>query len=424
MLRAQGRYDDVQETRNVTWTWLVGEAAAIAIAFWVYVVLTADSLSDDELLGLALVPIVATFTTLYGAYETFIKNQKEFKLWARFSLTQLAIDWSIVIWVLAADLTGLLIGLAVGWALRLGSVAWVVRHRRIFQLKLALNWQRLKALLSFGVPLAVWNVGYTLIPRLDSLAIGSDLGTTALGLYYLGPQIALTLASIPNALSVVSYPALMERYGREGIASLEAHVKDYMRSMSLIAAPAMTGLGIFALPVLVNNFLPDFEEGLPAMKVAIFSIIFSQPALLFLQIMLAEKLVRRLITITAVAIAIEGGMLAAGIAGGLTIEWAAWSAIAGQATFTLLALIVVIRQLRLPRPVVLGFWGRLPLAWAAFLGIGVGVDALIDDPTDLVGSLAAGAAQFALFLAAGALAVLLIDRDAFRASRALLRLRS
>ena len=43
MLRAQERYDDVQEVRNVTWTWLVGEASALAIGVWVYVALGSGS---------------------------------------------------------------------------------------------------------------------------------------------------------------------------------------------------------------------------------------------------------------------------------------------------------------------------------------------------------------------------------------------
>ena len=421
MLRAQGRHDDVDEIRNVTFTYLAGEAAALGIAFWAYLAIDHGGWSTPELLGLALVPLLATFTTLYSAYEQFLKTEKEFRFWGKFSLTQLLIDWSIIVFVLLGGLTGLLLGLLIGWTLRLGSVWWMVRARGVFQLRLKLRLSRLKELLSFGAPLAFWNIGWSMIARLDSIAIASLLGPTALGLYYLGPQIALTLSALPAALSVVSYPALMERYGREGAAALAPHMKDYMRSMSLIAAPATVAIGFFGLPVLVNSFLPAFDDGLPAMKIAMLVLVFSQPAMLFVQLMLAEKLVLRVIVVTFAALAVECAVLGAGIAAGLTIEWAAWGAVAGQAGFSLIALGATIRQLRLSREAILSFWGRLPVAWIGFLGLALGVDALIPDPQSFATGVLSGTAQIAAFCGLSALLVVALDRHAFSASRALLR---
>jgi O-antigen/teichoic acid export membrane protein len=213
----------------------------------------------------------------------------------------------------------------------------------------------------------------------------------------------------------------MERYGREGPAALAPHIKDYMRSLSLIAAPATAAVGLFGLPVLVHGFLPDFDAGLPAMKVALLTLLVSQPSLLFLQLLLADKRVGRLMTLTAVALAVEVGVLATGSLDGLTIEWAAWAAVAGQATFALLALGAMIRQLQLPRDEVTSFWGRLPIAWGAFLGIALGVDALVPDADGLLASVGTAAGQFALFVVASAAVVALVDRDALSASRALLR---
>ncbi len=420
MLRAQGRHDEVDAVRSVTWTWLIGEACALAIGFWVYWAVGSEGWTADERLGLALVPVLATLTTAYSAYEGFIKNQKEFRVWGLFSLTQIAIDWSVLAWVLVADLRGLLFGLLVGWVLRLGSVWWLVRRLDLFRLRLVFDPKLLKTLLAFGLPLSVWNIAYSLTTRLDSLVVGSHLGTTELGLYYLGPQMALSLGAIPAALSVVSYPNMMERFGAEGAGALVPHLKRYTRGVSLFLSPLTAAAGVYGLAAIVILFLDDFEPGLTAMKVAMLTVLFTHSAYVATQVLLAHKKTRLMIAIALAGLGVQGAIIGIGIASGLTLEWAAWSAVAGQATLSIVTLACALRETQVPRAE-LGWWARLPLMWACFGALILGVDALVPDGESLVPVAGAVLAQVALFVVAGAALIAIVDRPAFREFRTLTR---
>jgi O-antigen/teichoic acid export membrane protein len=421
MLRAQGRQAEEDLMRWVTFTYLFAEAVAIAVGFWGYWLIARQGWSADLALGLGLVPLLATLTTAYSAFETFAKNRKAFRLWAYISVGQIAIDWAMLGAVVLAGLRGLLFGLLAGWTARVAGVWLLNRRVRMFSLRLVFRGRLVRTMLAFGIPVAIWNLGFSLTQRLDSLAVGTVLGTTALGLYYLGPQIATSLAAVATALSVVSYPNLMERFGSEDPAAVERHVRQYVRAAVLIATPLIAAVGLYGISVIVTEFLPSFERGLPAMKVYMLTLIFTQSGMFSIQVALAHKRVRVLMLTTFVALMAQLAVLGVGTLSGLTITWAAWSGVASQGTFALLALARATRMLGVDRREALGFWARIPVAWLGFAALLILIDRLAPPAHGLAGSLLVAAGELSVFAVAASALVYAIDRGAFTATRALLR---
>lgn len=422
VLRSQDRYAEENEMRWVTFTWTILEALLLAIAFSIYWLIDRDNLSSDVALGLALVPILATLSSVVSAYEGFIVNRKHFELRAWMNIGMFFLDWSLLIYVLVGGLTALLWGLVVTWTLRLLIYAGVVRRLRVFTVRFTMKMRLIRPMLRFGLPISIWNVGFTLIQRVDALVIGAALGTRQLGFYFLGPQIAASLSSIPNTLSVISYPILMETFGQHGMERLKTHIKQYHQAM-LIIAPLAAAVGVFVVELIVEEFLTDFAPGLDAMKVVIAAVVFTQTSHLSLQVLLAAKRIQLLMSLTFGALMALGGVLAAGAIAGLTIEWVAAAAFAGQAAFAVLSLAGSARLAGVTRAEALNFWGRLPLAWIAFIALIFAVDISMPEISGLVGGGATFAAKLSAFAVLGLVALVILDRGAIRALRTLMATR-
>jgi O-antigen/teichoic acid export membrane protein len=422
MLRAQGRTDEEDEVRGVTFTYLLAEATAIAVAFWAYWALARGGWSTDEALGLALVPILATIATVHTAYQLFLKNKKAFKGFAWSNIAMVAVDWAMLAFLLIGGFRLLLIGLVFAAAARVVIYVAIVRRLRLFRIPVGLSKRVLLPMLRFGLPLSLWAVGYSLILRLDSLVVGTSLGATALGFYYFGPQVATALSDIPTSLSVVSYPNLMERFGRAGPAALAPHLKRYLRALGLVFGPLSAAAGVFGIEVAVASFLPEFDRGIGAMQVVLLTLLFRQPGYLLVQILLAVKRVRLLVVITAAAAAVQAGVLAwAVIADELTIKLAAWSSVAAQGTFALLALGSACHILEVTGSELWRFWARLPGAWIAFGALTLTIAAVVPGSDTLLGRTAWALLELGVFTAAGLGILLLVDRGALRSTRQLLR---
>jgi len=426
ILRSQGRSQEEDEIRWLTFTWTILEALVLAVGFWVYWLVGRGHMTRDVALGLGLVPILATLTSVISSYEQFLINRKHFELRAWLTIGLFFLDWTLLAFVWLGGLRALLWGLVATWSLRVVVYAGVIRWRRLFSMRFTVRAVRpnvVGPLLRFGFPVSIFSAIFTLIQRLDSLVIGAALGATKLGLYYLGPQVAASLASLPNMLSMVSYPNLMETYGSRGMESLKVHIKRFHQAM-LLMSPVAAALGVFGVQLLVDVFLPAFRAGLEAMKIVIVTVVFTQTSLLSLQIFLATKRIALLMRVTIIALAVQGAVLGVGSLTGLTIETVAWSTVAGQGAFAVLSLADSARLAGVTRAEALRFWGRLPLGWIGFAALILGIDAASPDLHGFGGGVAELAGKLAVFSVAAFGLLWLLDRDALRASRELMATRA
>lgn len=420
-LRAQGRAGEESVVRSAAFTFTMGEAAAVAIGFWAYWLIDHNGFSPEVAFGLALVPFMATLTSYVSLYQLFLKNLKQFPLYAGLLMVQAAIDWSTLIFVLVGGLRLLIVGMVVGWVLRAAIHYLAVRRRRLFTLKPTLRRSVLFPMLRFGLSITIWSLISQLMLRLDSLVVGTALGTTSLGLYYLGPQVAAAAAALPLSLSVIAWPNLMESYGRGGSGALEDHLERYVRPVGLFVAPLSTALAVFGLAVVVRGFLPAFTPGLGAMKIYVLTVMFVHVGSLMHQTLVALKRIRLLVGLTLVALLVQVAVLSIGALVGLTRTWAAWSAVAGQATVSLMMLVGSCWVLRVSRQNLMRFWVRVPLGWIAFIGLLLAIDALAPTPHELAARIATGLAELVVFLVAGGMIALALDRSLVRESMVLFR---
>ena len=421
MLRARSQHAEEAEVRSVAFSFTMGEAGAVALGFLVYWGLQRDTFEPSLALGLALAPLMALLTSYVSLYQLFLKNLKEFRLYSILFIAQALVDWSALPLVLFGGLDALIVGLALGWMLRAAIYWGAVRRERLFRLRFTLRRAVLFPMLRFGILLSIVGLLNQLLLRLDSLVIGISLGTTSLGYYFLGPQVAAAAAAVPLSLAVIAWPNLMETYGRGGREGMIPHLERYLRPVGLVISPVVAALGVFGLGVLVTGFLPEFSPGLEAMQVWALSVVFVQSSALLHQALVAVRRVMLLIALTAAAVAVQAAILAVGSTDELSLTTAAWSAVAGQATLALALLAASGRVLGFHRDDVARFWGRVPLAWALMIALILAIDRSAPDTDGLAGAFAVAVAQLAVFLALAAVVLALVDRKALSETRSLLK---
>jgi O-antigen/teichoic acid export membrane protein len=420
-LRSQGRSAEESLVRSVAFTFTMGEAAAVAIGFWAYWAIAHHGFSSALALGLVLVPLMAGATSYVSLYQLFLKNQKQFPLYAGLVVVQGAVDWSALLFVLVGGLKLLFVWMVAGWLLRAVIHDLVVRQRRLFRLRLTLRREALFPMLRFGLSITVWSLISQLMLRLDSLVVGLALGTTSLGLYYLGPQVAAAAAALPLSLSVIAWPNLMESFGRGGKSELEHHIERYVRPVGLVVSPLATAVAFFGMSVLVRGFLPGFIPGLGAMKIFVLTVMFVHVGSLLHQTLVALRRIRLLVMLTSLALAAQAAVLGLGALEGLTRTWAAWSAVTGQAVLSLLMLIASCRLLGVSRQNLMRFWVRVPVGWIALVGLMFAVDGLAPTPHGLLAAAGTAAAELAVFAGVATPIALALDRGVFKESMTLLR---
>jgi O-antigen/teichoic acid export membrane protein len=421
MLRARSQHAEEAEVRSVAFTFTMSEAGTVALGFFVYWVVQRDAFEPALALGLALVPLMAVLTSYVSLYQLFLKNLKEFRLYSILFIAQTLVDWSTIPLVLIGGLEALLVGLALGWILRAVIYWGAVRRERLFRLRLTLRRAVLFPMLSFGILLSIVALLNQLLLRLDSLVIGISLGTTSLGYYYLGPQVAAAAAAVPLSLAIIAWPNLMETYGRDGRTGMIPHLERYLRPIGLVISPAVAALGVFGLGVLVTGFLPAFSPGLDAMQIWVLTAVFVQSIALLHQALVALRKVMLLIALTATAVLVQATILAVGSIDELSLTAAAWSAVAGQAMLALMLLVASAQQLGFRRADVTRLWARVPVAWALMIAIIVAIDRSAPEADGLLGALALAVAQLVVFLALATLVLAVVDRRALHETRALLR---
>jgi len=412
--RARGETDEERRLQSLTMSYLIVEGLALAAGYGVWLWARHRSYGAAVLIGLALVPYLLLMNRVQTGYQVIVKNRKAFVVFASLKVWLWVINASMTLFILAGGVGGVYVGLLVTSTAVTVLHWWMVRRHRIFEFRWRVRLGELKATLGFGVAMGVWGLLFSLLQRGDSLFISATLGTTALGLYYLGPQLAATVAEIPTAVSVISYPNLMEVLGRDGLAAVVPAAHRYTRLQVFAVLPLAVSLAYFSIEFLISYFLPAFRPGIEPVRISLLTVLFWQAGGIYGQIVYATKRIVPLIAIAAASLAaVAAALYWQARAGTPTLAGVAWTIVAGHSLYFVLVLTVsywlVYGRLRD------GVRERLPVLAAPLVAV-----ALMRTITTLTGplngaswiaDLAKGAGQETLFLVCGLALLWVGDRS-------------
>ena len=135
--------------------------------------------------------------------------------------------------------------------------------------KFMLNKSLIKMILVSGSPLLINGLIWTVVNSIDKFVILGFIDTVALGVYGLAQNAFSYMVLIPSAMSQLFYVKMGKEYGASG--KIETLTDSSMNYTAILAGlTSMIALiAYFFLPILVDRFMPDYNNGILSSQILI-----------------------------------------------------------------------------------------------------------------------------------------------------------
>jgi|GEM_PF-4595366 O-antigen/teichoic acid export membrane protein len=215
--------------------------------------------------GLVAVVLFTIVQWFLNYIITVLRSKKEFKL---LSSSQ---NWNTVYGTLITVVLVILFGIyGIYFSMFLSLFIWAAHLLVVyrFNIKYEYDGKLLWKLFIVGLPISLGSLAFIFLLTADRIIIGRMLGLKALGIYSLATMVSSSMWRLPTSFSVILFPRLQEKYGRENDdeKSLIKYIVFPTYVMTYLL-PLLFFLVYFWFPVLIEVFLPKYLDGLSAMKI-------------------------------------------------------------------------------------------------------------------------------------------------------------
>jgi O-antigen/teichoic acid export membrane protein len=142
------------------------------------------------------------------------------------------------------------------------------------KMNIYINLKEIKRIMKFGVPLLMVSFAYMLLISFDRMFISFALGPKELGYYSIALLMYQTLIMFPQILEQVLYPKLNFQYGKsKKDEELLTLIENPSKALAIFM-PFMLGTVSIITPFFINEFLPNYTNGIQAAIILIQGIFF------------------------------------------------------------------------------------------------------------------------------------------------------
>ena len=143
-----------------------------------------------------------------------------------------------------------------------------------YRSRLDLDFSELKRLSVIGLPIVILAVGVISIKNIDRIFIANMLGSKHLGYYSIAIMASNYIFTIPSTFSIVMFPRFQESYAlKNDIVDIQNFVDTPTRILSYFIA-IIIGFAFLVLPLVVIIILPQYTEGITALKILLLGTFF------------------------------------------------------------------------------------------------------------------------------------------------------
>lgn len=247
--------------RSRLWTLAAGIAIGLFGVLIVAILLPSDQDSKTLLLGLWLVPVIATVTI----QMELIRGTRQIHLAYLPSYILHPILLIGIAWVVVAFNTHLFswMGIFISLSAYLIVIAvqeYLISHTFPADINLAQLEVNSKEWLRVSFPLLLVTFAYMLMSQIDFLTVGSWLGTKSAGVYSVASRTASFVGFVLLAANAITAPTISEEFTRNRMLELEHmvnRVSHVTAGVSLIVAIIFAAFG----HLILRLFGADFQEG-------------------------------------------------------------------------------------------------------------------------------------------------------------------
>lgn len=136
-------------------------------------------------------------------------------------------------------------------------------------IKLSFDWKLLKVVLISGSPLLINGLIWTVVNSIDKFVILGYIDTEALGVYGIAQNAFSYMVLIPSAMSQMFYVQMGKKYGETGEKETLLNVSNNYAIVLAAVTSFIAVVAFFLLPLMVETFMPNYANGVPAAQILI-----------------------------------------------------------------------------------------------------------------------------------------------------------
>ena len=205
------------------------------------------------------------FAPLKVHQDTIYRGMREFgRLGKNLHITNL--------WILLCSVSTSVIGVT-GLAVKIATsnlVGWILLLRNPpMKEGQEASWSEIKALSVVGLPMLISGLIFNWLAAADRTIIATFMTVEDLGYFALSGIAINALKVFPDSINQLLYPRIAHAYGKNGSSRCLRRFIWIGLFLNLALMLPVALVGWFALPYLVENFLPAYVSGIPAAQVTL-----------------------------------------------------------------------------------------------------------------------------------------------------------
>ncbi|HRY28755.1 MAG TPA: lipopolysaccharide biosynthesis protein [Elusimicrobiota bacterium] len=267
------------------------EAAMVGSVFLIYLFFFGGKYRHDLYIGFLSAAGYVVLWRMMGCFVVGFRSIQNFTFLGKSEVVFAVLDLGLIVGLTSFyGLYGQYLAHALGFLLKLSFWYLWTHKRKMFDIGWHLVLADIKPVAAVGFPWLLSSFVWQFMMSVDSLLVAKMAGVTALGYYSLGVSIVRMLTEIPNTVSTVIFPRLLEKFGeREDIRPIKEDVVRYLKNLAFVVIPLLFPLAYFFFPWVVRQFLPKFLPSIPAAKVLLLAALFMPMIHMPGQILILQK---------------------------------------------------------------------------------------------------------------------------------------
>ena len=297
--KEKGDTAKVEEVKNLVFSFTILASILTAAGICAYALLHQPRFSPPIFYGLFAVAALIVLQRVYNLFVVLLRANKEFIFAGLLNIVSSALSVAftfVLTWKF--KLYGFYAGMISNYIVLVYFIFSKTRYRFSF----SLSWKAILPLLSLGSAVLIADILRSVLVSIDRLVITKHLGFEALGIYSVALMADNYLYSLPNMFGVIFFPHFQEAFAkRDNPKDLLRYLIQPTLSIAYLF-PLVIGLVWCSSDWIVRALLPQYQAGIPALKILALGSLFFALTHSFYTFLITVKKHWLLIPVHAVAV--------------------------------------------------------------------------------------------------------------------------
>lgn len=303
--RQKGEIQKMEEVKNLVFSFTVLTSLITSAGLAAFALIARKQYSPEIFVGLLALSGIVLAQRVYNLFIAYLRSLKEFAFVGILNIVSSALS---VVLTLILTWNFKFYGFLAANILNYIFIVTAIEFFKPCGFRFFLSWKPLKAILSLGTIILIADLLRTIVVSLDRMIIAKFLGFHELGIYSVALMADNYLFMLPNMMGVILFPHFQEALAkRDSVKDLEKYLLEPLWALSGFF-PFIIGAVWFASDWLVPIVLPQYVEGIFALKILAVGSIFLAMTHSFNTFLITVRKHSFLIPINLIAIVVGLGL--------------------------------------------------------------------------------------------------------------------